>query len=377
MRRSIGRSLIGLAFAGAVVVGPGAVSASAAACQSWGVQPPNVGSDDNSLRGVGLTSGCVAWAVGYSTDTGAHRALVERWNGTAWKLQTAPNVGAATELADVAATSPSRAWAVGWVQSSIQQTFVIRWNGKAWSQQTSPNPGTLNNELDGVAAVSGTNVWAVGRQASSGAFRTLIEHWNGSAWKVVPSPNVGAGNNELEGIAVVSAKNVWAVGDYFDLDASLSRTLVLHWNGSSWKRVKSPNVGAVPNELRAVTAVSATNVWAVGGRGFTDRTLTLHWNGTRWKVVKSPNVGTMQNGLWGVTATSGSNVWAVGHFQDQATQIRFLVLHWNGSAWKVEARGPTGMESNFWAVDATSPTNAWSVGDAQLSPSRTYAVHCC
>ena len=42
-------------------------------------------------------------------------------------------------------------------------------------------------------------------------------------------------------------------------------------------------------------------------------TLILHWNGTAWKVVKSPNAVTDSfNDLFDVDATSANNVWAVG-----------------------------------------------------------------
>src|SRR4051812_42239449 len=51
-------------------------------------------------------------------------------------------------------------------------------------------------ELSGIAAVSPTDVWAVGEQrAADGVNRTLTEHWNGSSWQVVPSPNIGPKSN--------------------------------------------------------------------------------------------------------------------------------------------------------------------------------------
>ena len=41
-----------------------------------------------------------------------------------------------------------------------------------------------------------------------------VEHWNGTSWAIVPSPNMGTGNNHLNGVAAVSASDVWAVGYY-------------------------------------------------------------------------------------------------------------------------------------------------------------------
>ncbi len=92
-------------------------------------------------------------------------------------------------------------------------------------------------------------------------------------WSVVPSPNVGQGGNDLFGVAAVSASDVWAVGHYTVCCYS-TRTLTEHWNGSSWQVVKSPNVGRNSNELHSVAVVSADNIWAVG-RHYNSTSLTL------------------------------------------------------------------------------------------------------
>jgi hypothetical protein len=46
------------------------------------------------------------------------------------------------------------------------------------------------------------------------------------------------------------------------------------------------------SNLMALTVISANDIWAVGsGRiGDEDATLTLHWNGSAWSFVSSPNV---------------------------------------------------------------------------------------
>src|SRR5436190_16088532 len=75
-------------------------------------------------------------------------------------------------------------------------------------------------ELSGIAAVSPTDVWAVGEQrAADGADRTLTEHWNGSYWQIVPSPNVGPKSNWLRDVIAISATDVWAVGTHDNFKA--------------------------------------------------------------------------------------------------------------------------------------------------------------
>jgi hypothetical protein len=48
-----------------------------------------------------------------------------------------------------------------WATSVHQFTWPLHWNGRTWKQVPSPNPGEVN-ELAGAAAVTASNIWAVG-----------------------------------------------------------------------------------------------------------------------------------------------------------------------------------------------------------------------
>jgi len=191
----------------------------------------------------------------------------------------------------------------------------------AWNFACSPNVGASSNQLNGVAAVSASDVWAVGYaypSASTGVSQTLTEHWNGTSWNVVSSPNVGS-DDVLNGVAVVSATDIWAVGYADSSSSGILQTLTLHWNGSSWSVVSSPSPGTSTNQLTAVAVVSASDIWAVGNTFNTSfsnfETLTEQWNGTSWSVVKSlsDGTGTVGNNLLGVAAITANNVWATGY----------------------------------------------------------------
>src|SRR5581483_11243287 len=97
-------------------------------------QPPNAGTGDNQLEGVAATSACNAVAVGYYYNGTADQTLIERWNGTAWAVQTSPNPGGSAnyqQLSDVAALSLRSAWAVGYYNNgTVDQTLIEHWNGK-------------------------------------------------------------------------------------------------------------------------------------------------------------------------------------------------------------------------------------------------------
>jgi hypothetical protein len=97
------------------------------------------------------------------------------------------------------------------------------------------------------------------------------------------SPNRGgsASENILTGVAATSASDVWAVGYYFKQGVAY-RTLTLHWAGSGWTTVRSPNASTPgdDNFLNAIAA-SGSDLWAVGevSEGSAGRTLIEHRTG--------------------------------------------------------------------------------------------------
>ena len=225
-----------------------------------------------------------------------------------WKVIPSPNAGSEPSLLNaVTAVSPSEAYAVGNrfdPDTGVYHTLIERWNGSKWKVASSPDPGDATNSLGSVAAVGAGEAWAVGTTVSGGSgFRTLTEHLTGGTWAAVQSPSPGDQESQLLGVTAVTAGDVWAVG--FRKDAGgPRRTLVEHWDGSTWKVVKGPNVGNDDNLLYAVTAVAPDDVWAVGAFSVPwFQTLVLHWNGAKWRVVKSPNVGDGDNILYDVTPT--------------------------------------------------------------------------
>jgi len=283
------------------------------------------------LAGVAAVSAHDIWAVGFYDNGGSGtRTLIERWNGTSWKAIKSPNVGAGNNfLLAVTATSSGSAWAVGhYLKGTTNQTLVEHWDGKTWKVIKSPSPGgpTSSSILTGIAATSGHNAWAVGGITSGTVSRTLVMRWSGTSWKVIKSPEVVG--SFLEGVAATSAGNAWAVG--YSAQGAASQTLIEHWNGTSWKRVKSPNPGGSThsNGLTGVAVTSGHHAWAVGqySAGTVYKTLVEHWDGTSWKRLKSANPGGPAESrfLISVAAQSAGDVWAVGTYGSHP-----LALHWD------------------------------------------------
>jgi len=75
-------------------------------------------------------------------------------------------------------------------------------------------PGNRLEQPLGVAAVSWSDVWAVGRTFAAGSStdeEPLTEHFDGTRWRAVTSPKVPGGS--LEAAAAVASDDVWAVGN--------------------------------------------------------------------------------------------------------------------------------------------------------------------
>jgi hypothetical protein len=277
-------------------------------CYEWSVvQSPDPGTfvDLDGIAAVGAND---VWAVGHTITASRSTPLVEHWDGASWTVVPSPDAGTGLALYGVAAVSSNDVWAVGYYDFT---SVIEHWDGQAWSIVPGPYVGTYGNDLDAIAAISSTNVWAVGKFFNNAnVAQTLIEHWNGSNWSIVASPNAGTSNNNLNGIAVVSSSDVWAVGSY----GSVMHTLIEHWNGHAWSVVPGPDLVGV---LNAVAAVSSTDAWAVGNysTGGESRTLVEHWDGRAWGVIPSP-LAPQSPTLNGVAAASSRKVWAVGYYVD-------------------------------------------------------------
>jgi len=251
-----------LVLAGSVFVaaGPAATAAThprsspggRAFCGSGWTSVPNVGTQFGSFYGLSAVGPTDIWMVGSSGTVPT--ALAEHFDGTAWSEVPVVQV-LETYLHGVAAIASDDVWAVGNAEKGPgdeSRTIAERWDGTQFSVVPTPNIGTGYNDLEDVAASSSSDAWAVGFGTNTG----LIEHWDGTTWTIVPAPAPGA----IHSVAAVSANDVWAVGAGATLN---DPGVILHWNGSYWATVDNPSDGT----LDGITALSADDVWAVGQEG--------------------------------------------------------------------------------------------------------------
>jgi hypothetical protein len=359
------------AAGGLVLVAVAATPASAAT--SWSVlTTPNRGTIANELYGSAALSATSAWAVGswYDTSRAAPRTLVERWNGTSWSTVTSPNAtDYYNELRDVDASSATNAWAVGYANGSAginggpRNALAMRWNGTSWSTVATPQPGNSFRQLYGVKAVSATDAWSVGwYYDTSLRGEALILHWNGTAWTQVTAPDPGTSGNTLESVAGTAANDIWAVGYYSNSGEKgvLAHPLAVHYNGTSWVETELPASGT-GTFLHSVTALSATDVWAVGSKNGYAAPVAYHWNGSAWsEVPTAPTGGSGNNVFYGVSGSAG-NVWAVG-YSSAAGQSQPIVQRWNGTAFAAETVPQQPIGGLLYSVAATTGPAVFAAG---------------
>jgi hypothetical protein len=349
----------------------------------WSELPSdNPGLATNSLLGVDVLSPTDIWAVGtYDTYGPPYRrqfTLIEHWDGYTWSIVPSPN-GTRNEniLTSVDAISANDVWAVGMTGDGGEfTTLTMHWDGTAWTTVPSPDPspGIQPKYLESVSAVATDDVWAVGFSFTIGdtPSHTFIIHWNGTEWSVVPSPNVGTHGNQLYGVTALSANDAWAVGNYQTVTLVTYQPLFLHWNGTEWTHVPGPAISSAT--LSAVSAISSDNVWAAGTdySSSTDRTLTMHWNGSAWSAVPSPSFGSSPNRLTSVSAVAADNVWAAGDFQGGT-----LLEHWDGTAWSITYITTPGLlDNHLYGISALSGNDVWAVGTHSAgAPNHTLVEH--
>jgi hypothetical protein len=137
------------------------------------------------LRSVVAISSTDAWAVGSKNGYGTPVAY--HWNGSTWTEVATPPVGVGGNnlFYSVTALRADQVWAAGYTTTANgAQPLVERWNGTAWRVEPTPVLD-LGGTAAGAVAVAGTpTVWVAGTRTGSvnGSFtdRTLTLRGTGS-----------------------------------------------------------------------------------------------------------------------------------------------------------------------------------------------------
>src|SRR5207248_1107678 len=172
---------------------------------------------------------------------------------------------------------------------------------------------------------------------ATGGLKTLALHWDGSVWTVVPTPDNPTGHDHFYAVAAPAGGAVWAVGTYGCTSGCAQNALIARYGPLCLTPTPTslpcgPAWRTVPSPsqgyaLRAVAVVAANDIWAVGYYypNSAAQPLIDHWDGSSWSIV--PNPGT-DSELTAVAAIAANDIWAVGwHATGFTTQA--LIEHWD------------------------------------------------
>jgi len=206
----------------------------------------------------------------------ANRAL--RFAGGTWTLQQIPawvlpqrSGGGGLSAVTTSVFGPGNVWVFGLDAGA----YAAHYNGETWTKVRLPAVP------DAVSATSPNDIWAL--------HGNTAWHGNGKTWTATKIPKAAGNPPEDFGNLTVAGRDsawVWRTilvpGPRTDAD-------VLHWNGSSWRRV----AGTPADIIDSVAPDGSGGLWATGvdlnPGGFN---LFYHLAGGRWSEVNPPA------GLW-------------------------------------------------------------------------------
>ena len=346
MRRRTEQWARGMICAGVMLAALAAAPAALGVCTSrlHAVATPHPAGLDGLLADVAVVPGSrQAWAVGTENRNNLSVPFADRFVSGAWHVMAVPRSGSRQRLFGVAAVSASDVWAVG-DDLGTNTPFAEHWDGSAW--HIVPTTSQLGS-LTAVVALSRSDVWAVGEDFTTGG--PLFEHWNGTEWRVFPVPNpfpaVEAPVSDVE--RVPGTGRLWAVGE----------GVAFQFAHGTWTFSQMPGFAAVDS----VAIPAQRDVWAVGssaGGGITE-----HFDGTRWSKFFTKGLF-----LGVVGAVSAHDIWAT------ATDVRFggplHLAHLNAARtrWARVGPGHPGI-SDVTAVALRPDGTGWLAGDTDTTPS--------
>lgn len=339
---------------------------------------PNKSEAENVLNGVSCTSSSACTGVGsYVAEDGNAYPLAERWNGSSWSTQ-ATQTSQPGVFNDVACASSTSCIAVGRTpdpetEGAPYRTFAESWNGTEWQTMSTPNQGTKENVLSSVSCTAATECTAVGHYvAESGKTYPLSERWNGTSWSIETTPTSHVG--VLKGVSCTLSTSCVAVGSSLDpeKEAGSQRTFAMHWNGSKWTVVSSPNKSSTNNVLNSISCTSWAACTAVGYYTPLDTfPMVLRWDGSSWSTQSLPY-------QWGfledVSCASSTYCMAVGRMpedpEDEGSANWGLGASWDGSKWQLSMPVNQGSQSILSGVSC--PTTAWCNAAGRYSSSGVF-----
>jgi len=185
-----------------------------------------------------------------------------------------------------------------------------------------------------------------------------------SIFQVVQTPNIRPFpfHSDLAAVSASSASDIWAVGQSG-----------VHFDGQKWTAFALPDItGDLTSGITGVADLAPNNVWSVGNINIGQQNpnqIIEHFDGAKWSVSPGPSFQpTDQPSLDGLTAISATDMWAAGSI---LTTIRGfpdafpLFEHFDGTSWTATI-DESNLDSFMFGISARATNDVWAVGNIGL-----------
>ncbi|MFJ7298920.1 hypothetical protein [Streptomyces sp. NPDC099088] len=228
------------------------------------------------------------WAVG-TENNGQAEARLLHYDGDRWEQRPFPEaLGAGAYAPRFEEVGEGELWLRPYADGTIGDKHWAKWDGTRWSAVPSPPPGSAGE----LVSEDPDDVWTLNGSQSA-------EHWDGTRWTATRLPYT------VNDLAVAGPDDVWAVGSRstgpgteLGRGERYSQPASMHWDGTSWTAVETPQVRfeePIPPEptagLTKVVALHDGEVRSYGSNTFehgesvgeaADEVIEWRWDGSQW-----------------------------------------------------------------------------------------------
>ncbi len=357
----------------------------------------SVGSEVNAIAALSASEVYVGGyfpTVADSTAASISANSVAKWNGmtNTWSpLGTATQNGVMfSRVSAIAALSASEVYVGGSFIAVADSTStfktassIAKWNNttNTWSRVGTQSQNGTNGGVNAIAALSASEVYVGGYFATvadstaASISASNIAKWNGTTSTWTPTPASSGFNGPVSAATVVGTDLY--VGGAFTAIGALSANRVAKWDGSVWSPLGTATQNGTGNDVRAIAALSASEVY-VGGAFTTVADSTAasisanriaKWNAmtSTWSPLGTPPQNGTNTLVYAIAALSASEVYVGGAFTTVADSTAASITanriaKWNAttSTWS-----PLG-------TAAQNGTNSFVLAIAALSASEVY-----
>ncbi len=226
---------------------------------------PPLDPSGSSLYGMAALAPNNIWAVGVMGNQDFSRGIILHYDGSQWGIHKSFTEDRFPSIVyGVAARSANDVWAVGATGSATAgiRGLIAHWDGKTWTQLADDEIGVNLSEAWDVAVAPGApDVWIAGEHGRARDVAAIIHRGTGE-WERDGEDLRVADRNYLRGIAALSNTEVWAVG--FGQSNNVLRPLLMRTvNGTDWTAEPGAQVDGAA-ALYDVATVPGGDLVAVG-----------------------------------------------------------------------------------------------------------------